>query len=72
MTFKIEKDVELLLDSKDGGVNIDTKTTKVVILECPVLNQVVVQGLVGGGAINTSELESLLDDMKYIENKMLT
>lgn len=69
--MKIDKNIEVLVSSADGGVNVEITKQPVEIYYSPTFEQVVVEHLSATeGCLSVAEVESLLEDMKYLENKV--
>lgn len=68
--YKIERKVEVLLDSEDGGTNINSTHNLINIEYSEIFGQVVLEGLNANGVLSLEELESLVEDMKYLESKV--
>ena len=69
--YKIEREVNVALSSEDGGTNINTTNNLINIEYSEEFGQVVLQGLNHNGVLTLVELESIVEDMKYVESKDL-
>ena len=69
--YKIEREVNIAISSEDGGTNINTTNNLINIEYSEEFGQVVLQGVNINGVLTLVELESIVEDMKYVESKGL-
>ena len=69
--YKIEREVNIAISSEDGGMNINTTNNLINIEYSEEFGQVVLQGININGVLTLVELESIVEDMKYVESKGL-